>query len=47
MFEKLKNKIELYPGMPAQVFIITGSRSLVSYLFTPISESAYKAFKEE
>jgi HlyD family type I secretion membrane fusion protein len=45
--EKLKNKIELYPGMPAQVFIITGSRSLVSYLFTPISDSAYKAFREE
>lgn len=45
--EKLKNKIELYPGMPAQVFIITGSRSLVSYLLTPISDSAYKAFREE
>jgi len=45
--EKLKDKIELYPGMPAQVFIITGSRSLVSYMFTPISESAYKAFREE
>jgi HlyD family type I secretion membrane fusion protein len=45
--EKLKDKIELYPGMPAQVFIITGSRSLVSYLFTPISDSAYKAFREE
>jgi HlyD family type I secretion membrane fusion protein len=45
--EKLKNKIELYPGMPAQVFVITGSRSLVSDLFTPISDSAYKAFREE
>lgn len=45
--EKLKSKIELYPGMPAQVFIITGSRSLVSYMFTPISDSAYKAFREE
>ncbi len=45
--EKLKDKIELYPGMPAQVFIITGSRSLVSYMFTPISDSAYKAFREE
>jgi arylsulfatase A-like enzyme len=44
---KLKDKIELYPGMPAQVFIITGSRSLISYLFTPISDSAYKAFREE
>ena len=45
--EKLKDKIELYPGMPAQVFIITGSRSLISYMFTPISDSAYKAFREE
>ncbi|MBU6338508.1 MAG: HlyD family type I secretion periplasmic adaptor subunit [Rickettsiales bacterium] len=44
---KLKNKVELYPGMPAQVFIITGSRSLISYLFTPISDSTYKAFREE
>lgn len=45
--EKLKTKIELYPGMPVQVFIITESRSLVSYMFTPISDSAYKAFREE
>ncbi|GDX36462.1 HlyD family type I secretion periplasmic adaptor subunit [Alphaproteobacteria bacterium] len=45
--EKLKSKVELYPGMPAQVFIITGSRSLFSYMFTPISDSAYKAFREE
>jgi HlyD family type I secretion membrane fusion protein len=44
---KLKDKIELYPGMPAQVFIITGSRSLISYMFTPISDSAYRAFREE
>jgi HlyD family type I secretion membrane fusion protein len=44
---KLKSKIELYPGMPAQVFIITGARSLISYLITPISDSAYKAFREE
>jgi len=45
--KKLRNKIELYPGMPAQIFIITGSRSLTSYLFTPISDAAYKAFREE
>ncbi len=44
---KLKDKVELYPGMPAQVFIITGSRSLVSYLLMPIADSAYKAFREE
>ena len=45
--EKLKSKIELYPGMPAQVFIITVSRSLISYMFTPISDSAYRAFRED
>lgn len=45
--EKLKDRVELYPGMPAQVFIINGSRSLVSYMFTPISDSTYKAFREE
>ena len=45
--KKLRDKIELYPGMPAQVFIITGSRSLLSYLFTPIKDAAYKSFREE
>ena len=44
---KLKSKIELYPGMPAQVFIIIGSRSLISDLFTPSSDAAYRAFREE
>jgi len=45
--KKLKNKIELYPGMPAQIFILTDSRSLISYMFLPISDSYYKAFREE
>jgi len=45
--KKLKSKVELYPGMPAQVFIITGARSLMSYLFTPIQDASYKAFREE
>jgi HlyD family type I secretion membrane fusion protein len=45
--KKLKHKVELYPGMPAQVFIITGSRSLISYMLEPITDSAYKAFRED
>ncbi|MFZ8865219.1 MAG: HlyD family type I secretion periplasmic adaptor subunit [Rickettsiales bacterium] len=45
--EKLKDNIKLYPGMPVSVFIITGSRSLMKYLFSPITEAAYKAFREE
>ncbi len=43
----LKEQVNLHPGMPAQVFIITGSRSMLSYLLTPIQDSFYKAFREE
>ena len=41
---KLKKKLSLYPGMPADVFIITGSRTLLKYIFSPIFDSTYKAF---
>ena len=44
---KLKEEIKLYPGMPAQIFIISDSRTFISYLFSPIINSAYKAFREE
>lgn len=44
---KLKNEIKINPGMPAQVFIITGKRTMLDYLFSPIKDSAYKAFREE
>ncbi|MDD2840401.1 MAG: HlyD family type I secretion periplasmic adaptor subunit [Rickettsiales bacterium] len=43
---KLKN-VKLYPGMPIEVFIVTGSRTFFQYLFTPISDSMRKAFREE
>lgn len=46
-FKDLKNDIKLYPGMPAQAFIITGSRSLMNYLITPIKDATYKSFREE
>lgn len=45
--KKLKKELVLYPGMPAEVFIITGERSLLNYIFSPIIESSYKAFREE
>ena len=44
---RLKESVVLYPGMPAQAFIITGSRSLFNYLFSPITDAAYKAFRED
>ncbi len=39
--------IELYPGMPADVLIRTGSRSFLNYLFSPIMDSMHRAFREE
>ena len=45
--KKLKTDVKLTPGMPVNAFIITGSRTLLQYLVTPISESAYKAFRED
>lgn len=45
--KKLKSDIKLTPGMPVTAFIVTGSRTMLQYLLTPIKESAYKAFREE
>lgn len=43
----LKETVVLNPGMAAQAFIITGARSFVNYLFSPIKDATYKAFREE
>ena len=45
--KKLHSEIKLYPGMPAEAFIITGSRSLLNYLTSPIKDATYKAFRDE
>ena len=39
--------IELTPGMPADALIVTGERSVLSYLMTPITDSFRLAFREE
>lgn len=44
---RLKSRIHLYPGMPVEVFIETGSRSFLGYLFSPITASFERAFKED
>jgi HlyD family secretion protein len=36
----------LIPGMPAEVFMQTGSRSMMSYLFKPIADQMRRAFVE-
>jgi HlyD family type I secretion membrane fusion protein len=43
--ESLKD-VTLYPGMPVEIFIITGQRSMLSYLMSPLKDSMYRAFRE-
>lgn len=40
-------KIKLYPGMPAEVIIVTGERTMFAYLAAPITRSFRKAFRED
>lgn len=42
----LKN-VELSPGMPAETLIVTGSRTMLSYLLDPIRYGFGRAFREE
>ena len=48
--QSLLNAIEdisrLTPGMPAEVYIQTEARTVLSYLMTPITESLNRAFRE-
>ena len=39
--------VKLYPGMPVESHIITGSRTFMGYLFDPISIGTNNAFREE
>ena len=36
----------LYPGMPVEVMIVTGSRTMLDYLLSPLIESFGRAFRE-
>lgn len=43
---KLKN-VELYPGMPVEVMIITNKLSPLEYFFAPIKRSFSRSFRED
>ena len=36
----------LMPGMPAQVFVQTGERTVISYLLKPVSDQFAQAFRD-
>ena len=38
--------LQLVSGMPAEVFMQTGSRTMLSYLFKPILDQLQRAFVE-
>ncbi len=37
--------VKLIPGMPVEAFVQTGSRTVLSYLFKPLSDQVAKAFR--
>ncbi len=39
--------LQLVPGMPAEVFMQTGSRTMMNYLFKPIADQMRRAFVEQ
>jgi HlyD family secretion protein len=40
-------KLELHPGMNAEVQIVTGTRTLLRYLLDPVIDAMFKGFKEK
>ncbi|MDH5188006.1 MAG: HlyD family type I secretion periplasmic adaptor subunit [Rhodospirillaceae bacterium] len=38
---------QLYPGMPAEVVIVTGERTFLEYLLSPLEDSFRRAFREQ
>lgn len=45
--KKLKRGLELTPGMPATALIVTGQRTVLGYLISPITDTLHDAFREE
>ena len=43
---KLK-RLKLIPGMPAEVYIKTGQRTLASYLLKPVQDQMQRALRED
>lgn len=38
--------VELIPGMPAEVLIVTGERTMVEYIFQPFLDALWRSFRE-
>jgi HlyD family secretion protein len=42
-----KRNLKLYPGMHAEVMIVTGTRTLLQYLLSPVLDNMDRAFREK
>lgn len=40
-------KVSLYPGMPVEAMIVTGSRTLLGYLMKPLADSLNRSLRED
>ena len=45
--QELPSDVQLSPGMPAEVFLIAGERTVTEYLFAPLWNAANRGFREE
>ena len=45
--DELGKDLKLYPGMPAEVLIVTGSKTPLGYMLDPLRVYINKAFREE
>jgi HlyD family type I secretion membrane fusion protein len=45
--KKLKKGVQMTPGMPAIALIVTGERSVMGFLISPITETLEDAFREQ
>jgi hypothetical protein len=43
---KMLGDVELHAGMPVDVILVTGERSLLNYLFKPIEDRMARGLKE-
>ena len=43
----LPENVQLYPGMPAEVMILTGKQTFFSYLVAPLTRSFRRALREQ
>jgi HlyD family secretion protein len=46
-FSGIAEDLHLFPGMPAEVYIMTGTRTFAQYFFDPLAKSFRRAFREK